>query len=70
MSVHTPIQADSTLDDGTADERIYPAEHTYGPRDDTPAWRRVNPDHSSGYVEIRLALDCDHPDCIEEVTSS
>lgn len=60
----------NSLDDArTDDERIYPAEDAYGPRRRTPAWQRIAPDLSGGYIEVSLALDCDHPGrTFEEVT--
>ena len=57
-------------DDRTADDRLYPAERAYSSPHDTPAWRRIAPDLSGGYVKVHLALDCSELGGIEEVTSS
>ena len=54
-----------------AGRRDYLAELAYGPRRETPVWKRIAPDLSGGYVEVHLALDCGNPDyTFEDVTSS
>lgn len=62
----------TTATDRTAHDRpIYPAERAYGPRRETPAWRRIEPGLSGGYVEVHLACECPNPDfSFEEVTTT
>lgn len=56
MSTKHSEHADDDRADRTDDQRRYPAEKAYGPRHDTPAWRRIEPGLSGGYVEVHLAL--------------
>lgn len=70
MSTKYSEHTENDRDDRTDDQRRYPAEDAYGPRRDTPAWRRIEPDLSGGYVEVHLALDAIDGLSPEEVTSS
>ena len=69
MSIHSPEP--ETEPSGRHPEQ-YPAEKAFGPRQDRPAWQRVDPDDlSGGYVEVHIALDCQDPSrSHEEVTTT
>lgn len=61
----------TTSTDRTAHDRpIYPAERAYGPRRETPAWRRIEPDLSGGNDDIYAACDAEDGMSHDEVTSS
>lgn len=64
MSTQTPDRTDQP------DDRTYPAEHAFSPPRDVPAWRRIEPDLSGGYVEIHLACHAAAGLSPETVTSS
>lgn len=70
MSTKFSELAEDDRDDRTDDERRYPAEDAYGPRRDTPAWKRIEPDLSGGYVEVHLAWDAIDDLSHEEVTTT
>lgn len=72
MSTKHSKHAEDDRDDESADnQRVYAAEDAYGPQHRLSAWQQVDPnDLSGGWIEVHLALDCDRPDLIDEVTTT
>lgn len=57
-------------DDEQRDRRVFPLESAYPEPGERPAWKRLEPDLSGGYIEIHRAMCGDVPIGHEEATSS